>query len=212
VIVEVLAAAGIPRLGAPGHEADDVIGTLAARHAGPQGNGAEVEVVTSDRDLFQLVDDTRRIRVLNVSRGVRNLEVVDQAWLYRRYGVGTGAAYAALATLRGDPSDGLPGVPGIGEKSAAALLARFGSLDGLLDAVDDPASALTAGQRARLGAGRAYLAAAASVVPVVGDAPVDDVVDRFPAAPADPERLRALADRWGLASSVTRLGQACGWS
>ncbi|MEN0069743.1 MAG: 5'-3' exonuclease, partial [Propionicimonas sp.] len=108
-IVQVLAAAGLPVIGADGYEADDVIGTLAHRASGP------VDVVTGDRDLFQLVDDTRQARVLYCGRGVANHDRVDDAWLATRYGV-TGGGYVDYAVLRGDPSDGLPGVPGIGEK------------------------------------------------------------------------------------------------
>ena len=104
-----------------------MIGTLATRAAaGP----ADVDVVTGDRDLFQLVDDAAGVRVLYTGRGVRNLEVVDEAWLRAKYGIRDGAGYADLAVLRGDPSDGLPGVAGIGEKTAAALLNRYGTLDG----------------------------------------------------------------------------------
>jgi 5'-3' exonuclease len=148
VIVDVLAALGVARVGAPGFEADDVIATLATRAAA--AGDAEVEIVTGDRDLFQLVDDAARVRVLYVGRGVRNLEVVDQAWLKARHGVPSGAAYADMAALRGDPSDGLPGVVGIGDKTAAGLVARFGSLEALLAAVEAGEPSLPAGQRRRL--------------------------------------------------------------
>src|SRR5690606_31103274 len=115
VIVDVLEAFGIARVGAPGYEADDVIGTLTAREvARPDGERAPVEVVTGDRDLFQLVDDDARVRVLYPARGVSDPDEVDQARLVERYGVPSGSAYADMAVLRGDPSDGLPGVAGIG--------------------------------------------------------------------------------------------------
>src|SRR5262249_22419635 len=126
VILEVLAALGLAAVGAPGFEADDVIGTLADADSGP------VEVVSGDRDLFQVVRDDRPVRVLYTGRGVSKLEVVDEAWLSAKYSLPSGAgaaqtagrAYADFAVLRGDPSDGLPGVPGVGEKTAAALVAR----------------------------------------------------------------------------------------
>jgi 5'-3' exonuclease len=199
VIVDVLAALGIARIGVPGHEADDVIGTLATVHAGP------VDVVTGDRDLFQLVDDAARIRVLYVGRGVRNLEVVDQARLRERYAVADGDGYADLAVLRGDPSDGLPGVAGIGEKTAAGLLARFGSLAGLLAAVDDPSADLPPGMRAKLAAAHDYLAAAPGVVRVVRDLPVPELDLSLPRTPADPAALVELSRRWGLDSPLARL-------
>jgi len=209
VIVEVLAALGVPRLGAPGYEADDVIGTLVAREAArPRGEREPVDVVTGDRDLFQLVDDAVPVRVLYPVKGVKDMLEVDQAVLAERYGVPTGRAYADMAVLRGDPSDGLPGVPGIGEKTAAALLHRFGTLEGVLAARDAGDRGLTATQRTRLTDAADYLAVAPRVVTVAPDAPVADVDDRLPATPADPDALLALAERWGLASSVRRVVDA----
>jgi 5'-3' exonuclease len=199
VIVEVLAALGIPRLGAAGHEADDVIGSLAARHPGP------VDIVTGDRDLFQLVDDAGQIRVLYVGRGVRNLEIVDQARLRERYGVADGDGYADLAVLRGDPSDGLPGVPGVGEKTASGLLARYGSLSGLLAAVRDPGSDLSPGVRAKLLSAADYLTVAPGVVRVVRDLPLPQVDLSLPRTPADPQGLIRLSTTWGLDSPLARL-------
>lgn len=217
VIVEVLAALGIARVGSPGYEADDVIGTLTAREVArasgttsPVGpaDRARVEVVTGDRDLFQLVDDAAGVRVLYPSKGVKNLELVDQARLAERYGVRSGAGYADMAVLRGDPSDGLPGVSGIGEKTAVALLDRYGDLAGVLAARDAGDAGLTATQRRRLTEAADYLAVAPTVVQVARDAPVGDVDDALPAAPADPEALDALTERWGLGSSVRRVLEA----
>ncbi len=206
VIVDVLAAFGIARVGGVGLEADDVIGTLATRAA--TAGAGPVEIVTGDRDLFQLVDDAADVRVLYVGRGVRNLEVVDEAWLANKYGVRGGDGYADLAVLRGDPSDGLPGVAGIGEKTAAAMLARYGDLDGLLAAAEAADTGLAPGARKKLQAARDYLAAAPRVVRVVRDADLPDVDDAAPRTPADHEAVVTLADRWGIGSSVTRLVQA----
>jgi len=205
IIVEVLAALGIARVGAPGFEADDVIGTLVAREAAPDAAHAPVEIVTGDRDLFQLVDDAAGVRVLYTSRGVIDLDIVDQARLVEKYGVPTGQAYADMAVLRGDPSDGLPGVRGIGEKTAVALVARYGTLAGVLAAREAGDRGLTATQRARLVEAADYLEVAPNVVRVAPDAPLGMVDDAVPATPADPEALVALAQRWGLASSVTRI-------
>ncbi|MEN0130295.1 MAG: 5'-3' exonuclease [Brevundimonas sp.] len=204
VIADVLAAFGIARLGAPGYEADDVIGTLVARERA-KASGDAVDVITGDRDLFQLVDDEARVRVLYTVRGIKDLEVVDQARLAERYDVSTGQGYADMAVLRGDPSDGLPGVPGIGEKTAAALVRRYGSLDGILAARDAHDKGLTATQLRRLTESADYLTVAPAVVRVAPDAPVAQVDDRLPATPADPEALVALAERWGLSSSIRRL-------
>src|SRR5262249_24105239 len=135
-IEDVLDALGIARVGVEGYEADDVIGTFSARAEGP------VDIVTGDRDLYQLVDDARGVRVLYPLKGVGTLQLTDETWLREKYGV-DGPGYAELALLRGDPSDGLPGVPGIGEKTAAKLLAEFGDLAGIMAAVGNPESRLT---------------------------------------------------------------------
>ncbi|MGW5679162.1 5'-3' exonuclease [Streptomyces sp. NPDC003860] len=198
VIVDVLAALGIARVGVPGYEADDVIGTLTARASGP------VDIVTGDRDLFQLVDDARQRRVLYPLKGVGTLQTTDEAWLREKYGV-DGPGYADLALLRGDPSDGLPGVPGIGEKTAAKLLATFGDLAGIMAAVDDPGAKLTPAQRRRLYEARDYLAVAPKVVRVAADAPLPEFDAALPTEPRDPAALEELAARWGLGGSLQRL-------
>ncbi|MDT0451338.1 5'-3' exonuclease [Streptomyces hesseae] len=198
VIESVLDAIGIARVGAVGYEADDVIGTLAGRAAGP------VDIVTGDRDLFQLVDDARGVRVLYPVKGMGSLQAVDEAALREKYGV-DGPGYADLALLRGDPSDGLPGVPGIGEKTAAKLLASFGDLAGILAAVEDPAAKISPAQRKRLAEAGPYLAVAPKVVRVAGDVPLASFDAALPREPRDPEVLEALAERWGLGGSLQRL-------
>lgn len=198
VIESVLDAIGIARVGAVGYEADDVIGTLTGRAAGP------VDIVTGDRDLFQLVDDARGVRVLYPVKGMGSLQAVDEAVLREKYGV-DGPGYADLALLRGDPSDGLPGVPGIGEKTAAKLLASFGDLAGILAAVEDPAAKISPAQRKRLAEAGAYLAVAPKVVRVATDVPLAPFEAALPGEPRDPEVLEALAERWGLGGSLQRL-------
>jgi 5'-3' exonuclease len=189
VIEEVLTAAGIVIVGSDGYEADDVIGTLAVASDLP------VEIVTGDRDLFQLVDDARGVRVLYTQKGLSNLAVVDESWVAAKYGI-PGRAYADFALLRGDPSDGLPGVPGIGEKTAAALVTRYGSVAAMLAAPDAPAKVL---------ANRGYVDAATTVVQVAHDVPLPPFDDLLCATPRDPARLIELSDRWGLDSSLNRL-------
>ncbi|MGK5529571.1 5'-3' exonuclease [Streptomyces sp. URMC 129] len=199
VIEDVLDALGIARVGAPGYEADDVIGTLTDRATGP------VDIVTGDRDLFQLIDDARGVRVLYPVKGMATLAAFDEAALRAKYGV-DGPGYADLALLRGDPSDGLPGVPGIGEKTAARLLERHGDLAGILAALDAPGrSAFTPAQRKRLTEARPYLAVAPRVVRVARDVPLPEHDAALPAAPRAPEALDALNARWGLGGSLTRL-------
>jgi 5'-3' exonuclease len=199
VIEQVLDAVGIARLEAPGYEADDVIGTLTHR------DGGAVDIVTGDRDLFQLVDDSRPVRVLYTVRGIRNLQLVDEAFVTGKYGI-PGRSYADFATLRGDPSDGLPGVAGVGEKTAASLITRFGSLGALLSALDEGVTeGFPAGSRTKLAAARDYLRVAPKVVEVASDAPLPASDLALPAKPRDPEALVRLADRYGLDSPLNRL-------
>jgi 5'-3' exonuclease len=205
LILELLAAAGLATAGAEGHEADDVIGALAAAE-----RRDPVEVVSGDRDLFQVVrDEPTPVRVVYVGRGLSKAEVFGPVELGKRYGLPSdiaGRAYADMAALRGDPSDGLPGVPGVGEKTAATLITRFGSVEALLAALDDPKSVLAAGMRAKLRAARGYLEVAPAVVRVATDAPVNmDRDDALPLAPADPAALAAMQEQWGLGASVDRL-------
>jgi 5'-3' exonuclease len=206
MILEVLAAAGIATGGAEGLEADDVLGTLAA-----QEKNDPVIVVSGDRDLLQLVRDepSPLVRVLYAGRGLARAELFGPSEVAAKYGVpeeNAGQAYADLATLRGDASDGLPGVKGIGEKSASDLLLRFGSLEALRSAVADPASGLAAGVRAKLAAAQDYLDVAPGVVRVVRDGPVVlSRPDTLPASPADPTRLRELATAYNAESPVSRL-------
>lgn len=198
IIEDVLDALGIARVGVPEYEADDVIGTYAGRATGP------VDIVTGDRDLYQLVDDERGIRVLYPLKGVGSLQLTDEAWLREKYGV-DGSGYVDLALLRGDPSDGLPGVPGIGEKTAAKLLDAYGDLAGIMAAVDDRKSKLTPSQRRRLDESRAYVAVAPTVVRVAGDVPLPDVDLALPGEPRDPAALDDLAERWNLGGALKRL-------
>src|ERR1700758_49433 len=197
LIEEVLLASGLVIAGQPGYEADDVIGTLAARSPDP------VDVVTGDRDLFQVVDDARGIRVISTARGLLNLDVIDEAAISAKYDI-PGRAYADFAALRGDPSDGLPGVPGVGEKTAAALIRTFGSVEGITTALDAGHGGFPRGSRDKLEKARDYLDVALSVVKVVDNAPLPEVGGTLPAVAADTDRLRELGVRWGLGSSLGR--------
>jgi 5'-3' exonuclease len=201
IITQVLAAAGIAMAGAEGYEADDIIGTLAAR------SDIGVEVVTGDRDLFQVVDDARQVRVLYIGRGLAKLEVMDEAAITAKYQI-PGRSYAAFAALRGDPSDGLPGVAGVGEKTAAALVRSFGSVAGMLAAIDAGHGGWPAGSRAKLVAARPYLEASVAVVAVAEDAPLPELDGRLPVRPPDPAALAALDERWDLSGSLGRLMSA----
>jgi 5'-3' exonuclease len=196
IILEALAALGIATLGAPEHEADDVIATLAARATMP------VDVVTGDRDLFQVIDDARRVRVLYTGRGVAKLQVMDAAAVVLRYGV-LPEQYADFATLRGDPSDGLPGVPGIGEKSAAGLLRTFGTLEALLAAAARHDHRVL-GVASKLDAARDYLTRAPRVVRTATTLELPRVDTAVPHLPRDVAKLADLDIKWGIGNSLAR--------
>jgi 5'-3' exonuclease len=199
VILEVLEALGVAVVGAEGHEADDVIGTLASRETGA------VDIVTGDRDLLQLVNDAGPVRVLYA---VEKMKPYGEAEVSAKHGI-PGRAYAEFAVLRGDPSDGLPGVKGVGEKTAAALVSRFGDVEGILAALDSGSEdGFPSGARAKLEAARGYLAVAPAVSRVVRELPLPQLDDALPRAPRDPAALLALSDRWGLESPLERFLQS----
>jgi 5'-3' exonuclease len=198
IILEVLGALGICVVGADGYEADDVIGTLAT------GTSMPVDVVTGDRDLFQLVDDRASVRILYIARGVGNHERVTDEVVVAKYSV-LPAQYADFATMRGDASDGLPGVPGIGEKTASSLLLKYGDLRGIIDAAADPGTDMSPGPRRRILDAADYLLVAPRVVAVAREIDLPAYDATLPATPRDADRLTELAQRYGLNSPVERL-------
>lgn len=200
LILAVLDALGIAVVGKDGYEADDVIGTLASAAPMP------VDVVTGDRDLFQVVDDERQVRVLYTARGVGNHEVVDNAWVQQKYGI-PAAAYVDYATMRGDASDGLPGIAGIGDKTAASLVNSYGNLEGILAAASGSKPKISNAVSAKLGAAIDYLAVAPSVVAVARDLDLGVSFDdlRCPTAPAKPELFTELTELLNLGGSAERV-------
>lgn len=205
MIRRTLELAGIAVVGVADHEADDVVGTYASQADVP------VDVVTGDRDLFQVVSDDRQVRVLYTARGMKNLEEVTDVVVVGKYRV-LPEQYADYATLRGDASDGLPGVPGIGDKTAAALLGEYGTLEFLLDAVDDPASGMSRSQRSKLAAAADYLEVAPAVVRLVRDlklpTPNEAGAQLQPVEGEARKELKRLAVEWNLGGSVERLLKA----
>lgn len=194
VIAEALRLIGVPVVGCADAEADDVIGTLVHLWDG------DVDVVTGDRDLFQLV--TPRVRVLYTARGVSKHDIVDEAWIRAKYGIDA-RQYVDFAVMRGDASDGLPGVAGIGDKTAAVLLGDFGNLDGIVAAANDPTSAIKPRVRANLLASRDYIEAARRVVTVCADLDVE-----VPAMGKIDPAFESFAEQWGLGTVATRVTTA----
>lgn len=199
IIEQVLDALGLCRLGVAGYEADDVIGTLATTA------GCAVDVVTGDRDLFQLVRDDQPVQIVYTAKGVGQATGWDEAAVSAKYGI-PGRGYGEFAILRGDPSDGLPGVAGVGEKTAAALVNRFGTAEAILAAAQSGSDdGFPAGARAKVLAAEDYLARAPAVVRVVRDIELPPIDDRLPSEPRDPEALLALSDKWSLEGSMNRV-------
>jgi 5'-3' exonuclease len=193
VIFELLDRCGIKVIGYPDYEAEDVIGTLAARAPGP------VAIVSGDRDLFQLVRDPD-VWVLYPKRGVSVVDRVDEAYIEDRYGI-PGRAYRDFSILRGDPSDGLPGVRGIGEKLAASLIVKYGSLDAVVAAAEaqESGTLLTKVRR-----DLDYLGRATKVVTIPTDLPLPDEDLTRPREALD-GAVQSQAERHGLANVVGRL-------
>jgi 5'-3' exonuclease len=204
IIVEVLAALGIARIGVPGYEADDVIGTLATAANRP------VVIVTGDRDLFQLVDDARDVRVLYTAKGgVAKGDLVTEAYITEKYAI-PGRSYADFAALRGDPSDGLPGVAGVGDKTAAQLISLYGDLDGVRRAAEAKDPATRASIHDKVLAASDYLDVAPTVVRVALNVPIPPISFALPKAAMSRDRIVDLAEQWNVGSSVDRVLKSLG--
>ena len=201
LIAEALKLVGVPVVGAPDCEADDVIGTIAQLWSGP------VDVVTGDRDLFQLVDNSAFVRVLYTARGVRLHDRVDNAWIKAKYDI-EAAQYVDFAVLRGDPSDGIPGVAGVGEKTAATLLAAYGDLAGIQLAATDPAAKIKPKVRENLLAAADYIEAAVTVVTVRADAFELGDYELKPLSDSSKTIFTEFGQKWGLGSVTGRLLKA----
>ena len=200
VIVNLLSRVGVSVVGHPGYEAEDVIGTLAQRAPG------RVAIVSGDRDLFQLVRDPK-IALLYPKRGVSVVDTVNEAYIEEKYGI-PGRAYMDYAVLRGDPSDGLPGVRGIGDKLAAGLISKHGSVEGVLAAIDASERG-TSLEKVRLQ--RDYVERAMKVVAIPTDLPIEPVDISATVAEAD-ESLYEEARSYALEGPVRRLASALGGS
>ena len=199
LLLDVLTAFGLACAGAEGFEADDVMATLAHRDTD------RVEVVSGDRDMLALADE--RVTVLYTGKGIAKLAEMTPQAVQAKYGV-PARHYADFAVLRGDPSDGLPGVPGVGEKTAAALVTRFGAIEDIVAAAQAGDDGFPAGAAAKVRACLDYLAKAPAAVRGRIDAPVDEVADDLPEAPRDPQRLARLSAELGIENSVDRLARA----
>ena len=204
VLLDLLDAFGIPMVGVDDYEADDVMATFAVREKGP------IRIVTGDRDLFQLVDDKRDIKVVYLAKGISQHDLVDIAWVANKYGI-PGDRYALFAMFRGDPSDGLPGVRGIGEKGAALIANNFASVDEALAGAKAGHEVLSASLAKKIIEGTVYLKIAPTLVNCARDVAIPKMEIAMPTKPKDLSEIYAIKDEYGLGASVDRLIAALQW-
>lgn len=204
VLLDLLDALGIPMVGVDDYEADDVMATFATREKGP------IRVVTGDRDLFQLVDDSRDIKVVYLARGISQHDLVDISWVANKYSI-PGDRYALFAMFRGDPSDGLPGVRGIGEKGAALIANHFATVEAALAAAHAGDESLTPALAKKIIAGTDYLAIAPTLVHCARDVALPKLDINLPTKPADLSKVYQMKEEYGLGASVDRLISALKW-
>jgi 5'-3' exonuclease len=204
VLLDLLDAFGIPMVGVDDYEADDVMATFAVREKGP------IRIVTGDRDLFQLVDDKRDIKVVYLAKGISQHDLVDISWVANKYGI-PGDRYALFAMFRGDPSDGLPGVRGIGEKGAALIANNFASVDEALTGAKAGHEVLSASLAKKIIEGTEYLKIAPTLVNCARDVAIPKMEIAMPKKPNDLSEIYAIKDEYGLGASVDRLIAALQW-
>ena len=204
VLLDLLDAFGIPMVGVDDYEADDVMATFATREKGP------IRVVTGDRDLFQLVDDKEDIKVVYLARGITNHDLVDIAWVANKYSI-PGERYALFAMFRGDPSDGLPGVKGIGEKGAATIANNFATVEQALAGAKSGHESLTPALAKKIIEGADYLKIAPTLVHCARDVALPTLDISMPKKPDDLSEIYRIKDEYGLGASVDRLIAALNW-
>ena len=204
ILLDILDLFGIPVVGVDDYEADDVMATYAEIEPGP------IRIVTGDRDLFQMVDDKRDIKVVYLAKGISQHDLVDVKYVSDKYAI-PGDRYDLFAMFRGDPSDGLPGVKGIGEKGAAVIANNFATVEEALAAAHEAHVSLPPALAKKIIAGSDYLSIAPKLVRVARDAPLPKVDLSMPKAPTDLSKLYQMKDQYGLGASIDRLIAALGW-
>jgi 5'-3' exonuclease len=204
VLLDLLDAFGIPMVGVDDYEADDVMATFAVKEKGP------IRIITGDRDLFQLVDDKRDVKVVYLAKGLSQHDLVDIAWVANKYGI-PGDRYALFAMFRGDPSDGLPGVKGIGEKGAALIANNFASVQDAIAGAKAGHEVLSASLAKKIIDGSDYLKIAPTLVNCARDVAIPRMEITMPKKPVDLSEIYSIKDEYGLGASVDRLISALGW-
>ena len=204
ILLDVLDALGIAVLGVDDYEADDLIATFSTKQKGP------IRIVTGDRDLFQLVDDKKDIKVIYLAKGISNHDLVDLQWISKKYEI-PGERYALFAMIRGDSSDGLPGIRGIGEKGAASIANQFESLEEVMAGAVTGDERLTPNLCKKLLASADYAAIAPKLVSCATDIALPEMSIDLPTKPKSMEKINLLKEEYGLGTSIDRIVSALGW-
>ena len=204
ILLDLIDAFGIPMVGVDDYEADDVMATFAVKEKGP------IRVVTGDRDLFQMVDDKKDVKIVYLARGISQHDLVDSKWVAAKYGI-PGDRYALFAMFRGDPSDGLPGVKGIGEKGAALIANNFATVDAALKGAVKGDPSLPPALAKKIIAGEEYLKIAPTLVHCARDVALPQMDISLPSKPSDLSQIYQMKEEYGLGASVDRLISALGW-
>ena len=204
ILLDLLEAFKIPIVGVDDYEADDVMASYTVSEPGP------IKIVTGDRDLFQLVDDKRKISVVYLAKGIANHDLVDLRWIAEKYDI-PGKRYALFAMIRGDASDGLPGIRGIGEKGAAIIAKQFENLEEVMLAAKNNDERLTPNARKKLLESADYARIAPKLVHCALDVPLPKLNIDLPKRPNNLDEIYQYQRDYGLGASVDRLIAALQW-
>ncbi len=204
ILMDVLDAFGIAVVGVDDYEADDVMASFAQRENGP------IRIVTGDRDMFQLVDDEKDVKIVYLAKGITQHDLVDISWVAKRYEI-PGDRYSLFAMFRGDPSDGLPGVKGIGEKGAALIANNFKDVDAVIEGAKTSHGALTPNLIKKIIDGQEYLKIAPTLVQCARDVRLPEIDLAIPKKPTDLSGIYSLQKEYGLGASIDRMIAALKW-
>jgi 5'-3' exonuclease len=204
VLLDVLDAFGFATLGVDDYEADDVIATLSKSERGP------IRIASGDRDLFQLVDDKKDVKIVYLAKGLSNHDLVDIDWISKKYEI-PGDRYALFAMIRGDASDGLPGLKGIGEKGAALIAKSFAQIQDVVQAAENEDELLPKTLAKKVLASKEYARIAPKLVNCALDVPIPSMNIDLPKKPKSLTKIKELQSEYGLGSSVDRLISALRW-
>lgn len=203
ILLEVLDEFGVPIVGADDFEADDVIATYSKREKGP------IRIVTGDRDLFQLVDHKKDVKVVYLAKGISNHDLVDEKWIENKYGI-PGDRYALFSMIRGDASDGLPGIKGIGEKGAALIASNFKNINDVLHAAKENSDKLSDKHRSKIIESLQYAEIMEKLVMCAVDVPVPQIPEKKYGGSKLTTELSKLKEKYGLGASIDRFQSAIG--